>query len=146
MNLWWSSTSLDTWIYKKYQRKISTWTLCIPPITMTTAVQRCVLYRHPNKAPILVWTPLGWCGLRTMNVSHRRGGGGTSLFKLYRYVSSQRVWFFSYFGLKTGIDFWPLWSKVGIIFKGTTRAYLTFQPKWITENFTNSWLEQWCEA
>ena len=31
--------------------------------------------------------------------------GGTPLYKLYRYVPPQRVWFLSRFGLKTGIDF-----------------------------------------
>ena len=31
--------------------------------------------------------------------------GGTPLYKLYRYVPPQRVWFLSCFGLKTGIDF-----------------------------------------
>ena len=35
----------------------------------------------------------------------REGGGGTPLYKLYRYVPPQRVWFLSRFGLKTGIDF-----------------------------------------
>ena len=34
-----------------------------------------------------------------------RGGGGTPLYKVYRYVPPQRVWFLSRFGLKTGIDF-----------------------------------------
>ena len=33
------------------------------------------------------------------------GGGAAPLYKLYRYVPPQRVWFFSRFGLKTGIDF-----------------------------------------
>ena len=33
------------------------------------------------------------------------GGGGTPLYKVYRYVPPQRVWFLSCFGLKTGIDF-----------------------------------------
>ena len=33
------------------------------------------------------------------------GGGGTPLYKVYRYVPPQRVWFLSRFGLKTGIDF-----------------------------------------
>ena len=32
-------------------------------------------------------------------------GGGTPLYKVYRYVPPQRVWFLSRFGLKTGIDF-----------------------------------------
>ena len=34
------------------------------------------------------------------NDSDARGGGGTSLYELYRYVRSQRVWFFSRFGHK----------------------------------------------
>ena len=33
-----------------------------------------------------------------------RGGGGTPLYKLCRYVPPQRVWFLGRFGLKTGID------------------------------------------
>ena len=33
------------------------------------------------------------------------GGGATPLYKVYRYVSPQTVWFLSRFGLKTGIDF-----------------------------------------
>jgi len=42
--------------------------------------------------------------------SHKRlpakpGGGGTPLYGLYRYVRLQRVWFFSRFGHKLGIDF-----------------------------------------
>jgi len=32
-------------------------------------------------------------------------GGGTPLYGLYRYVRAQRVWFFSRFGHKLGIDF-----------------------------------------
>ena len=37
--------------------------------------------------------------------SYGPGGGGTPLYKLYRYLPPQRVWFLSRFGLKTGIDF-----------------------------------------
>ena len=48
------------------------------------------------------------------------GGGGTPL---YRYVPPQRVWFFSRFGLKTGIDFDHYGLKSGMVFKGTRRAY-----------------------
>ena len=33
------------------------------------------------------------------------GGGGTPLYGLYRYVRPQRVWFFSPFSHKLGIDF-----------------------------------------
>ena len=35
----------------------------------------------------------------------RWGGGGEGLYKLYRYLPPQRVWFLSRFGLKTGIEF-----------------------------------------
>ena len=51
------------------------------------------------------------------------GGGGTPLYKLYRYVPPQRVWFFSCFGLKTGIDFDHYGLKSGMVFKGTIGAY-----------------------
>ena len=51
------------------------------------------------------------------------GGGGTPLYKLYRYVPPQRVWFSSRFGLKTGIDFDHYGLKSGMVFKGTTGAY-----------------------
>ena len=33
------------------------------------------------------------------------GGGGTPLYKPYRYVPPQRVGFLGLFGLKTGMDF-----------------------------------------
>ena len=51
------------------------------------------------------------------------GGGGTPLYKLYRYVPPQRVWFLSRFGLKTGIDFDHYGLKSGMVYKGTTGAY-----------------------
>ena len=51
------------------------------------------------------------------------GGGGTPLYKLYRYVLTQRVRFSSRFGLKTGIDFDHYGLKSGMVFKGTTGAY-----------------------
>ena len=51
------------------------------------------------------------------------GGGGTPLYKLYRYVPPQRVWFLSRFGLKTGKDFDHHGLKSGMVFKGTTGAY-----------------------
>ena len=64
------------------------------------------------------------------------GGGGTPLYKLYRYVPPQRVWFLSRFGLKTGIDFDHYGLKSGMVFKGTTGAYkriCLFNSKWIVE-------------
>ena len=40
--------------------------------------------------------------LFVFNILHGRktGGGGTPLYKVYRYVPPQRVWFLSRFGLK----------------------------------------------
>ena len=39
------------------------------------------------------------------NATYIPGGGGTPLHGLYRYVRPQRVWFFSRFGHKLGIDY-----------------------------------------
>ena len=43
-------------------------------------------------------------------------GRGTPLYKVYRYVPPQRVWFLSRFGLKTGIDFDNYGPKSGQVF------------------------------
>ena len=43
-------------------------------------------------------------------------GGGTPLYKVYRYVPPQRVWFLGRFGLKTGIDFDNYGLKSGRVF------------------------------
>ena len=45
----------------------------------------------------------------------RGGGGGTPLYKVYRYVPPQRVWFLSRFGLKMGIDFEHFGLKLGMV-------------------------------
>ena len=61
-------------------------------------------------------------------------GGGTPLYKLYRYVPPQRVWFLGRFGLKTGIYFDHYGLKSGMAFKGTTGTYkriCLFNSKWI---------------
>ena len=63
-------------------------------------------------------------------------GGSTLLYKLYRYVPPQRVWFFSRFGLKTGIDFDRYGLKSSMVYKGTTGAYkriCLFNSKLIVE-------------
>ena len=38
-------------------------------------------------------------GVMTAGLSHTRGGGGAPLYKLYRYVPPQRVWFLCRLGL-----------------------------------------------
>ena len=56
------------------------------------------------------------------------GEGGTPLYQVYRYVSPQRVWFLSRFGLKTAIDFEHFGLKLGMIIGETfTKAYFPSQ-------------------
>ena len=56
--------------------------------------------------------PFELLSLKTYNKVARfcppAGGGGTPLYGLYRYVLPQRVWSFSRFGHKLGIDFCTL--------------------------------------
>ena len=54
------------------------------------------------------------------------GGGGTPLYKVYRYVPPQRVWFLSRFRLKTGIDFDNYGLKSGRVF-GAGNIYESLQ-------------------
>ena len=53
----------------------------------------------------------------------RGGGGGNPLYKPYRNVPSQRVWFLGLFGLKTGIHITHFGLESGMVFEGTTGAY-----------------------
>ena len=56
-------------------------------------------------------------------------GGGTPLYKSYRYVPPQRVWFLCHFDLTTGINFAHFGLESGIVFQGTTGVwkYLSFR-------------------
>ena len=57
--------------------------------------------------------------------------GGAPLYKVYRYVPPQRVWFLSRFRLKMGIDFEHFGLKLGMVIGGTfTKAYklIVFLP------------------
>ena len=56
------------------------------------------------------------------------GGGGTPLYKLYRYVSPQRTGFLRCFGLKTGIDFVRFGLESGMVFEGTMGVYERIYP------------------
>ena len=51
------------------------------------------------------------------------GGGGVPLYKLYRYVPPQRVWFLRRFGLKTGIAFAYFSLESVMVFEKTTGPY-----------------------
>ena len=64
------------------------------------------------------------CSFFSSNGSNARGG--TPLYKVYRYVPPQRVWFLSRFGLKTGIDFDNYGLKSGRVF-GAGNIYESLQ-------------------
>ena len=54
-------------------------------------------------------------------------GGGTPLYKLYRYVADHRVGFLRRFGLKTGlIHFAHFGLESGMVFEGTTECMNVF--------------------
>ena len=53
-------------------------------------------------------------------------GGGTSLYKLYRYVPPNRVEFLRRFALKTGILFAHFGLESGMVFEGTTECMNVF--------------------
>ena len=57
------------------------------------------------------------------NNNSRPPGGGTPLYKLYRYVPSHRLGFFPGFGPKTGVHFTHFGLESGMVFKGTTGVY-----------------------
>ena len=59
----------------------------------------------------------------TSCLHYSRGGGGTPLYKPYRYVPPQRVGFLVPFGLKTSIHFAHFGLESGMVFERTTRAY-----------------------
>ena len=65
-------------------------------------------------------------------------GRGTPLYKPYRYLSPQRVWFLYRFGLKTGIDFAHISLETGMVFGETTgvheRICLNQEERVICEN------------
>jgi len=56
---------------------------------------------------------------RAVSLARPPGGGGIPLYKVYRYVPPQRVWFLSRFGLRMGIDFEHFGLKLGMVIGGT---------------------------
>ena len=73
------------------------------------------------------------------------GGGGTPLYKPYRYVPHPRVGFLCRFGLKTGIHLNYFRLESSMIFKGignygSVWTYLSFHSKWVRkkEKYANS--------
>ena len=76
------------------------------------------------------------------------GGGGTPLYKLYRYVLPHRVGFLRRFGLKTGINFAHFGLESVKVFGGITEVYegiYRFNSKWVRtkEKYANSkWFDE----
>ena len=66
-----------------------------------------------------------------------RPGGGTPLYKVYRYVPPLRVWFLSRFGLKKGIDFDNYGLKSGRVF-GAGNIYESLQTYFSSQYVTGT--------
>ena len=68
---------------------------------------------------------------------HPGGGGGSPLYKVYRYVPPQRVWFLSRFGLNTGIDFDHYGLKSGRVF-GAGNIYESLRTYFYSQYVTGT--------
>ena len=62
------------------------------------------------------------------------GGGGTPLYKLYRYVLPHRVGFLHRFGLKTGIHFAHFGLELGVVFEGTKLSSFCLRSGILSDN------------
>ena len=85
--------------------------------------------------------------IKTQYASPRRGGG-TPLYKLYRYVPPYRVGFLRRFGLKTSIHFAHVGLESGMVFEGTTGVYeriYRFNSKWVRKGGGEGRRRNWCE-
>ena len=80
-------------------------------LRLNTLIILLIIAYDNSKLSGLAWSP---------------GGGGTTLFKVYRFVHLQRVWVLSRFGLKTGINFDNYGLKSGPIF-GAGNIYESLQ-------------------
>ena len=83
-------------------------------------------------------------GLSHSSLEIPGGGGGTPLYKPYRYVPPHRVvGFLRRVGLKTSIHFAHFGLESGMVFEGTTGVYeriYRFNSKWVRkkEKYANS--------
>ena len=57
-------------------------------------------------------------GVRHRKQPRERHSGSTPLYKPYRYVPPQKVWFWGPFGLKKGYTLCPFFSGIGYGFRG----------------------------
>jgi len=68
----------------------------------------------------------------TTNTPSSEPGGGTPLYKLFRYVPPHRVCFLRRFGLKTDIHFAHFGLESAMVFEGTTGV--CFRPNLSSDN------------
>ena len=71
------------------------------------------------------------------------GGGGTPLYKLYKYVPPHQVEFLRRFGLKKGIHFADFGLESGMVFDGTTGVYERIYHKLLQFQMTKKEREIW---
>ena len=75
-----------------------------------------------------------WSSLAGFPNTQFPGGGGTPLYKLYRYVPPHWVGFLRRFGLKTGIPFAHFGLESGMVLEGTKGVYeriFRFNSNWV---------------
>ena len=71
------------------------------------------------------------------------GGGGTPLYKLYKYVPPHQVEFLRRFGLKKGIHFADFGLESGMVSDGTTGVYEHIYHKLLQFQMTKKEREIW---
>ena len=57
-----------------------------------------------------------------LSILYSPGGGGTPLYKPYRFVPPHRLGFLRRFGLKMGLHFTQFGLESGMVFEGTTEC------------------------
>ena len=72
-----------------------------------------------------------------------KGGGGTPLYKLYKYVPPHQVEFLRCFGPKKGIHFADFGLESGMVFEGTTGVYERIYHKLLQFQMTKKESEIW---
>ena len=104
------------------------WGMTILSSRHVFSVDAVCRFQTKRKGPKLV------AFIHSINFLPGGGGGGSPLYKTYKYAPPQRVWFWGLFGLKTGIHFANFGLVSGMVFEGLTRLYeriSCFNSKWI---------------
>ena len=109
-----------------------TWWLCVCLTLLCFGLLQTDQFKFGRK---FFQTKLNFHGCHTgFTLSSAPGGGGTLLYKLYRYVPRHRVGSLRRFGLTTGIHFAHFGLESGMAFEGTAGVYeriYRFNSKWV---------------